>query len=189
MKFDKLVHLRYSVRRFDKRPVEEGKIEAILRAAQAAPSAKNKQSWRVLVINDALALEQLKTCTPCHYGAPLAFLVCCNKNEGFVREYDGAKSGVIDASIAATHMILAACELGVGSTWVMNFDPKRVREVYNMPDEYEPVALLVCGYPAKDVVIDKRHYARKPLEELCYQNTFTVQGNKTTNQEEKETTV
>lgn len=172
MHFDKLAQLRYSVRKFDQRPVEDKKIQTILKAAQAAPSARNNQSWKLLIIKDKFSLEVLKSCTPCHYNAPLAFLVCYNEDECYVREYDGKKSGEIDAAIAATHMMLQACEIGVGSTWVMNFDPDKLREAYNIPDNIIPVALLVCGYPHKDVTINPRHRQSKELNELCVYNSF-----------------
>lgn len=172
MKFEQLARLRYSVRKFDKRHVESEKIEKILHAAQLAPTAKNKQSWRVLVINEHLELEKLKSCTPCHYDAPLAFLVCCDHNDDYIRGNDGMHSGVIDASIAATHMTLAACDNGVGSTWVMNFEPDKMRATFHVPLEYEIVALLVCGYPSEDSTINKRHGETKSLDELCYYNSF-----------------
>lgn len=173
MNFFKLAQMRYSVRKFDPRPVEEKKVCAILAAAQVAPSARNRQSWRVLVIQDKVALEHLKACTPCHYHAPLAFLVCCDTADCYIRENDGKPSGEIDASIAATHMMLQACEMGVGSTWVMNFDENALRAAYGLPESIVPVALLVCGYPAGDVVINPRHKAVRPLNELCYLNDFT----------------
>lgn len=172
MKFDKLVQMRYSVRRFAQRPVEPKKIEAILKAAQAAPSAKNLQSWRALVITDKHALERLKACTPCSYNAPLAILVCCEHEGGFVRESDGKHSAEIDASIAATHMMLQACEVGIGSTWVMNFDTHKIRETFRVPDTLDPTALLVCGYPREDSVISPRHTVRKPFDELYSYNIF-----------------
>lgn len=172
MQFEKLAQLRYSVRKFDPRAVETSKIQAILRAAQAAPSAKNRQSWRVLVLDERCALEKLKSCTPCHYHAPLVFAVCYDTTECYVREADGTPVGIMDACIAATHMMLEACELGIGSTWVENFDPKALRKAYHIPPQIEPVALLVCGYPHTDAVVSPRHRERKPLDALCVYNSF-----------------
>ena len=172
MKFEKLAQLRYSVRRFDQRPVEPKKLQLILRAGQLAPSAKNSQSWRVLVLQGRQALEALKGCTPCHYHAPLALLVCSSDAGCYLRENDGKPSGQIDAAIAATHMMLQACDLGIGSTWVMNFDAGKLRTAYKIPAQLEPMALLVCGYPSQDVAISPRHNQRKPLEELCCYESF-----------------
>ena len=172
MQFDKLVQMRYSVRKFDQRPVEDRKVQMILRAAQAAPSAKNNQSWRVLVLNERMELEKLKECTPCHYHAPLVFVIGYDTTACYIREADGTPVGVIDACIAATHMMLQACEIGVGTTWVENFDPAALRRNYQIPENIEIVALLVCGYPHTDATVSSRHKERKPLENLCWYNSF-----------------
>lgn len=177
MQFEKLVQLRYSVRKFDARPVDAKKVQTILRAAQVAPSGKNKQGWRVLVLNERSTLEKLKGCTVCHYHAPLVFVICADPTNCYVREADGASVAEIDAAIAATHMMLQACELGVGSTWVENFDPTALRECYHIPEPLKPMALLVCGYPHTDAVVSPRHRERKPLEELCVYNSFEPNKN------------
>ena len=65
------------------------------------------------------AMEALKPCTKCHFNAPTAMLICYNREECWTRKYDGAQSGIVDASIVATHVMLEAAELGVGVTWVM----------------------------------------------------------------------
>lgn len=172
MKLEKLVQTRYSVRRFDTRPVEKKKLELILKAAQAAPSAKNAQSWRVLALTDKWALEKLKACTPCHYNAPLALLVCGDTSTQYRRREDEAGSAPLDAAIAATHMMLQACDLGVGSCWVMNFDPAAVRTTFHIPAQLEPMVLLVCGYPREDSQINPRHTQTLALEQLVFWNDF-----------------
>ena len=70
------------------------------------------------------------------------FFVCYNKNECWTRRYDNENCGAIDASIVTTHMMLQAWELGVGSTWVMHFNPFKMREAFEIPENVEPVALL-----------------------------------------------
>ncbi|MBQ9083639.1 MAG: nitroreductase family protein, partial [Clostridia bacterium] len=80
--------------------------------------------------------------------------------------YDGADSGVVDASIVTTHMMLAAEALGVGSCWVMHFNPAVVRSEFALADELEPVALLPMGYPAAEAAPIAMHFERKPLIEL-----------------------
>lgn len=172
MKFDRLIRTRYSVRRFDARRVDGKKLETILNAAYVAPSARNNQSWRVLVINEQKALEKLRQCTPCHYNAPLAFLIGYEKDRCYVRKEDGATSGEIDASIAGTHMMLEACELGIGSTWVMNYDPAKVRELFHIPENIEIVSILVCGYPRSDSEINKRHTEYAPIDTLVTFNDY-----------------
>jgi nitroreductase len=93
-------------------------------------------------------------------------LICYDSTQSWKRKYDGADSGWADASIAATHMMLEAHELGVGSCWVMYFDPQAVRDEFNLPSQLIPVALLVMGYPAPDAAAAPLHDQTKPLEEL-----------------------
>lgn len=168
----KLAESRWSVRKFDSRPVERETILAILRAGQLAPTACNYQPQRTLVIDSPEGLAKLRKCTEAHFDAPAALLVCHHRDACYKRSYDGKPSGEIDASIAATHMMLAAQALGVGTTWVMYFIPEAFREEFSIPEELEPTALLVMGYPADDAAPSPAHAARKPLEETVFYNHF-----------------
>lgn len=172
MSFLELARKRYSVRKFSGRAVEEEKAEQILEAGRAAPTACNLQPQRILVLRGGEALDKLKGCTDCHFDAPLAFIVCYDKNSAWVRSFDGAGSGEIDASIVATHMMMAAADAGLGSTWVMYFDPGAVRRVYNLPEDFVPVAILPVGYPAEDAEPSEKHFARLPLGETTRYDSF-----------------
>ena len=91
------------------------------------------------------ALEKLQKCKMSHFGETLAILICVDTKACWKREYDGKTSGDIDAAIVTTHMMLAAQELGIGSTWVMHFIPEAVRAEFEIPDHEEPISLLVMG--------------------------------------------
>lgn len=164
MDFAQLTESRYSVRKFSSRPVEKEKIAAILRAGQLSPTACNLQPQRVLVIQSPEALETLKKCTRAHFGETLALITCYDK-DGCWQRWDGKTSGEIDASIVTAHMMLAAWELGVGSTWVMDFIPEAVEVEFQLPENLEPVSLLLMGYPAEDCRPSPAHGTRKELEE------------------------
>lgn len=172
MNFTELAAERYSVRKFTDKLVEKEQIEKILDAGRVAPTGCNYQPQRILVINSKESLEKLKDCTRCHFDAPCAMLVCFNKDECWTRPYDGNQSGIVDASIVTTHMMLKAWELGIGSTWVMHFNPAKMREAFGIPENIEPVALLVMGYPAPDAVPNERHTAYRPKEETVFFNKF-----------------
>ncbi|MBQ3498789.1 MAG: nitroreductase family protein [Clostridia bacterium] len=163
---------RYSVRKFKATPVEQEKIDKILKAAQLAPTACNFQPHRILVINNEISLSKLKKCTKWHFDCPLAVLVCYNKDESWTRRYDNTQSGVVDASIVTTHMMLEATELGIGSTWVMSFDPDALISEFEIPGNIEPVALLVMGYPADDARPNAMHTQYKDLSETVSYNEF-----------------
>ena len=164
---------RFSVRSFLKKPVEQSKTDAVLRAGQVAPTACNLQPQRILVIRDEAALAKLKSCTKCHFDAPQALLVCYDKSLCWQRKYDGKQSGEIDAAIVTTHMMLEATNIGLGTTWVMHFDPQAVRDRFSLPETYVPVSILVMGYPAADAAPYPGHADIKPIDETVFYNTYS----------------
>ncbi|MDE5896273.1 MAG: nitroreductase family protein [Clostridia bacterium] len=172
MDFLKLAEDRYSVRKFLDRPVESEKLELILQAGLVAPTACNKQPFRILAITQKEGLEKLQRCTRSHFNAPAALLVCSHGEECWKRTYDGRPSGEIDASIVTTHMMLEAASLGIGSCWVMHFRPQAVREEFSVPDALDPVALLVMGYPAPDAAPYPGHTEFRAREELVFYDKF-----------------
>ena len=172
MEYGQLIRDRYSVRQFSERPVEDDLVAAILEAARVAPIAVNKQPQRILVLRSADGMEKLKTCTPYAFNAPMALIVCRRKDEAWVRPYDGDNSGVIDASIVGTHIMLAAHDLGLGTTWVGHFDPAVLRRVFNLPDAVEPVVIFPLGYPAAEAKPSHMHAKRRPVAETVVYESF-----------------
>ncbi len=172
MRFNDLAAKRYSVRKFTTQEVEKEKLEYVLKAGQLAPTAGNLQPWRVLVVEDRQARAKLRECTAYHFNAPVALLVCAKKEEAWNRSYDGKNSGDIDCSIVTTQMMLAAVDVGLGTTWVMHFDPVRMREAFAIPSSLEPLSLLVMGYPAEDAAPNPKHTELKSLEETVFYNVF-----------------
>lgn len=172
MEFSKVISERYSVRDFKPEHLTKDVVDKILAAGHVAPTGCNYQPQRILVLNSDDAAEKLKGCTKCHFNAPTAMLVCHNRDESWVRPYDGALSSPVDAVIVATHLMLAAWELGVGSCWVMHFDPAAMRETFSIPENIEPTALLVMGYPSEKAKPIAMHSAFRPIEETVYYDSF-----------------
>lgn len=157
---------RYSVRSFAKTKVEDEKIEYILRAGQLAPTACNKQPIKIYMLKSDEALETLQKCKFSHYGETLAFLICYDKMACWVRDFDQKESGEVDASIVVTHMMLAAWDKGIGSTWIMHFIPEAVSCEFSLPENVIPACILVMGYPARNAVPSPSHYSRKSIAEI-----------------------
>lgn len=164
-KFIDLAAKRYSQRRFNDNQIESEKLDQILESARLAPTAANKQPQRIKVITKADDLAKVDACTPCRFGAPTVLLICYDKNETWKREFDGACSGEVDASIITTHMMFAAEELGLGSCWVMHFDPQKTIELFDLQAHIVPVAMLPIGYPAENARPSKLHTDRKPISD------------------------
>lgn len=172
MEFDKLIAERFSVRNFKNEHLPQNVIDEILKAGHLAPTGCNFQPQRILVINTDKSTKKLKDCTKCHFDAPCAMLVCYNKEESWVRKYDGALSAPIDASIVATHIMLKAHSIGVGVCWVMHFDPDAMRKSFNIPENIEPVALLVMGYPDDNATPKDMHFQFRPIDDVVVYDTF-----------------
>lgn len=172
MDFMTLARTRCSVRQYQERPVEPDKLEQILTAGQIAPTAANLQPQRILVIQSAEGLEKLAASARV-YGAPLALVVCSDHDVSWKRSFDGKDSADIDASIAATHMMLAAAQLELASIWVCHFNPTRLRADFGLPENIEPINILGIGYARGEVKSPDRHAAdRKPLHEIVVMETF-----------------
>jgi len=172
MDFEKLISERFSVRNFTEEALSKDAIAKILDAGHKAPTGCNYQPQRILVMNSEVSINKLKTCTKCHFNAPCAMLVCYNSDESWVRPYDGALSAPVDAAIVATHMMLAAHNIGIGCCWVMHFDPVAIKNTFNIPKNVEPAALLVMGNPAPDAKPLDLHSKFRPIDEVVYYEKF-----------------
>jgi nitroreductase len=165
MEFKQLVKARYSCKKYSDRPLEQEKLDAILEAGRLAPTAKNLQEQHVYVVQSEQMLAKIDGVTPCRYGAPTVLVVAFDKNNVFT--YPGGKrdSGVEDATIVATHMILAAADEGVDSCWINFFDPDKMAEAIGLPENEEILMLLDLGYAAEGAGPLPNHSSRKPLSE------------------------
>ena len=158
MEFQKLIEERYSVREYQNKPVEQEKIDAILKAGNIAPTAKNNQPQQIYVINSKEGLEKVKKLTACAFNAPVVFLCCGNKNREIISSISGLSMMQIDVSIVQTHMMLKATDLGLGSCWVCYFQPEDAVKLFNLPSNVIPYSLLFVGYPSADAKPSSRHY-------------------------------
>ena len=165
MEFKEVVKNRYSCKKYSARKLEAAKLEAILEAGRLAPTAKNMQEQHVYVVQSEEMLTKIDGVTPCRYGAPTVLVVAFDKSNVFT--YPGGKrdSGVEDATIVATHMILAAADEGVDSCWINFFDPDKMAEAIGLPENEEILMLLDLGYAAEGAGPLPNHSSRKPLAE------------------------
>jgi len=151
MEFFDLIHKRYSVRAYQSRPVEKEKLQKVLEAANLAPTAANRQPFRLIVMHTQGRSDELKRIyyRDWFHQAPIVICVAAVKSEAWSRR-DGKNYAEVDATIAMDHLILAAADLGLGSCWVAAFDAKAAREILHLPDDMEPIAFTPLGYPADE---------------------------------------
>lgn len=165
MEFKEVIKNRYSCKKFSDDKVEAAKMEAILEAGRVAPTAKNLQEQHVYVVQSEEMLAKIDTLTPCRYNAPAVLVVAFDRNNVFTYPGEKRDSGVEDATIVATHMILAAEDEGVDSCWVNFFDPDKAAEALGLPENEEVLMLMDLGYAAEGAGPLPNHESRKPLEE------------------------
>ena len=165
MDFKEVVKNRYSCKKYSDRQVEAEKLDAVLAAGRLAPTAKNLQEQHIYVVQSAEGLAKIDGVTPCRYGAPTVLVVAFDKNNVFT--YPGGKrdSGVEDATIGATHMILAAADEGVDSCWVNFFDPEKLEAALGLPENEEILMVMDLGYAAEGAGPLANHNSRKALSE------------------------
>ena len=149
MDFLDLAGRRYSCKNFSSRPLEHDVLERILEAGRLAPTAKNLQEQRIYVIQSEEGLRKVDGLTPCRYGAPVVIAVAFDKSNVFVYPGDRRDSGAEDASIVATHMMLAASDEGLDSCWINFFDPDKAHAALGLPDNEEILMFLDLGYAAE----------------------------------------
>jgi nitroreductase len=163
MDFFECIGSRRSVRAYDPKPVEEGKLEAVLEAARLAPTACNYQPFRIIVTSPKGRETEFKRAYNKDWfvQAPLVILVCSVPGSAWSRG-DGKNYADVDATIAMDHLILAATSVGLGSCWIANFDVRQAKEIFEVEEGWEPVAMTPLGY-AKEVPAQR---PRKAIADL-----------------------
>ncbi len=148
---------RRSVREYTGKRIPRDLLERLLKAARDAPSAKNLQPWRLIVVTDRKLLEALVPV--CH-------------NQGFIADSGALLVGItedekwskIDLAIALDHVSLAAAALGLGTCWIGAFHGNEVRKMLDIPEEFHVTMCMTVGYPA-----DKgQSPTKKSIEEVVH---------------------
>lgn len=168
MNFLEIAKSRCSVRSYSDKKVEQEKLDKILYAAHVAPTAANLQPVRLIVVQSDEGLNRIGKAANI-YGAPLAIIVCSERNTAWTRPFDKKQTVDIDASILTDHMMLAATELGLGSVWICYFKPDIISREFDLPDNLEPINILAVGYSNEQSADPERHATQRiPLSDLVY---------------------
>ena len=166
MEFLELAKERYSCRMLTDRPVEQEKIDKIIECANYAPTGVNKQPFRLWLMQSDEAVANIKKVTTYTFGAELFLVVGGNPAEAWVRSFDNRNIADIDASIVATHIMLAIHDLGLASTWVGKFDAPMLKTIYPEMADYDLIAIFPIGYPTDNAQPGPRHFTRKAVDEI-----------------------
>jgi nitroreductase len=163
MDFMELAEYRYSVRTYKPDPVPDDLLARVLEAARLAPTADNRQPFRLIVIRTAGRAGELRRIYNRDWfvQAPLIVGIVTVPAEAWVRA-DGKNYADVDAAIVMDHLILAAAEAGLGTCWIGAFNVSATREVLGLPPDVEPLAFTPLGFPAEEPGFKRR----RSLEEL-----------------------
>ena len=137
MNVDEAIRKRYSCRAYHDKPVEKEKLDIILEAARLAPSAKNTQDWRFVVVTDKETRHKLAQTTnkPDSFKNAGVIIVGCSNSDDVMT--CGQAIAQIDVAIALEHISLQSMELGLGTCWIGSFKTDQVRQILGIPDNIE----------------------------------------------------
>jgi len=154
---------RRSVRKYQPKPIEDEKLKLILEAGRLAPSARNMQEWRFVVVTDPETKKKLVPAArnQAFVGEAAVVIAACAVETSHVMTC-GQQCYPIDVAIAVDHMALRAREEGIGTCWIGAFYEDQVKQVLCIPDHVKIVTLLTLGYPAENPPARPR----KPLEDI-----------------------
>lgn len=169
MELKEIITKRRSIRAYENNLVPEESLKNILEAARLAPSARNNQPWKFVVVREEKRRQELAQAADREFVAEAPVVIAAVATEPERIMGCGVPSYAVDLSIAVTHMILAAVDEGLGTCWLGAFSQQRVKEILKIPGKYRVVALLTLGFPRGEMKVK----TRKPLEEIVCYETLT----------------
>jgi nitroreductase len=160
-----VIQKRRSVRKYKENPIPEEVLLRVLEAARLAPSGKNFQPWKFIIVKDKALKEKLARASAGQFfiaKAPIIIVGCGFPDNCYARMGRYMKSWSVDVTIALEHLILQAQEEGLGTCWIGSFEEEEVKAILNVPEEVKVLALTPLGYP--DEIPPPR--GRKSLDEI-----------------------
>lgn len=165
MKVLDVIQKRRSVRKYKEDPIPEKDLMRVLEAARLAPSGKNFQPWKFIIVKDKALKEKLAQASAGQFfmaEAPIIIVGCGFPDNCYAHMGRYMKSWSVDVTIALEHLILQAQEEGLGTCWIGSFEEEEVKAILNIPENVKVLALTPLGYP--DEI--PRFRGRKILDEI-----------------------
>jgi nitroreductase len=161
------INKRKSIRKYKNTKIDDEKLKKILKSAQIAPSAANRQEWKFIVVKNKETRDELVVAA---HGqkflgqAPIIIVACSTESERVMP--CGQYAYTVDLSIAVSFMILEATELGLGTCWLGAFDEGEVKRILNIPEDIRVPAMFTLGYADESPT----PRPRKALDDIiCYE--------------------
>uniref|UniRef100_A0A7C6A8J2 Nitroreductase n=1 Tax=candidate division WOR-3 bacterium TaxID=2052148 RepID=A0A7C6A8J2_UNCW3 len=171
MEFYDVIQKRKSVRAYKQDPIPDQVLNRILEAVRNAPSAKNLQPWKFIIVKDPQTIEELvPACNNQQFIAQAPIVICAVglESEAWGRMGGYWRSLEVDVAIAFEHLVLAAANEGLGTCWIGAYKEAEVKKVLKIPDGVKVIALTPLGYPVQEPPARPR----KPLNDIISYDRF-----------------
>jgi len=162
------IEQRYSVRNYAETAIEDDKLQRILNAGRLAPSGRNGQHWKFIVVTDADRRSALAEAAEQPFLAEAPVILAVVDTGGGHVMACGVPAGPVDCAIAIDHIALAATAEGLGTCWIGHFNQDACRRILGVPDPNVIIEMLPMGYSAAAAP----EKSRKPIEDVVLRETF-----------------
>lgn len=165
------IKTRRSVRRYKPDTVPDEVLARVLDAARFAPSGKNLQPWKFVVVRSPETRKRLAEASANQTflaEAPLVIVACGNPEACYARMGRYMKSWPVDVACAVEHLMLQAASEGLGTCWIGAFEELAVKDILGVPAEIKVLALTPLGYPSEEPAFR----GRKSLDEIVSYETY-----------------
>jgi nitroreductase len=166
-----VIQKRRSLRKYKGDSIPEDVLQRVLEAVRLAPSGKNYQPWKFIIVQDKELKEKLAQASAEQFfmaEAPIIIVGCGFPDDSYSRMGRYMKSWPVDVTIALEHLILQAAEEGLGTCWIGSFEETEVKSILNIPENVRVLALTPLGYPDET----PPYRGRKRLDEIVSYNGF-----------------
>jgi nitroreductase len=163
---------RHSIRKYKADPISEDVFERVMEAARVAPSGKNYQPWKFIVVRDRGLKSRLAEASRNQTfiaEAPVVIVACGHPDQSYQKQGNYMTSWIIDVAIAVEHLMLQACEEGLGTCWIGAFDEQQVKPILDIPENVKVLGLTPLGYPDQE----PRNRGRKSLGEIISYDKYS----------------
>jgi nitroreductase len=168
MNVHEAIRRRCSVRAYEDRPVEPEKLQRVLDAARLAPTARNMQEFKLVVVQDAAARKALAEAAEQKFIAQAPVVIAAVALDPERTMYCGVRAAPVDCAIAIDHMTLTAVAEGLGTCWIGHFDQDRCRALLGVPPEATIIEMLLLGHSA----VEPGPKTRKAIDEIVCNERF-----------------
>ncbi|MDO4594062.1 MAG: nitroreductase family protein [Tissierellia bacterium] len=162
MDFEKLLEIRHSTRQFTDKKVNEDDLKEAIRLALTAPTSKNDQPQKLIVVLSDNKANLLKKSLGQDYNASNFLIIAYDEKNSRTRDYKNLNGGILSTSIFAGFLTLTLQYKNINSIWIGASDLEQIKKDFDLKD-VSPIGVLAIGYEEKEELKQKK---RKSVEEI-----------------------